>query len=359
MNNDQPARLTLIKEVDDNDSGADAAPEDWTLTAMPQGITGQDPVSGNGNPESDDGVSDVSVFAGSYQLSEAGPAGFAPSAWECEGGTLAGAVVTVPNGGDVTCTITNTPIPPRLTLVKTVNDPDGIGDAVNTDWELTADGPVTITGPTETAAVTNAAVQVGTYDLTEDGPPGYTASNWVCTGASETTAASVTLELGDTATCTITNTPIPPRLTLVKTVNDPDGIGDAVNTDWELTADGPVTITGPTETAAVTNAAVQVGTYDLTEDGPPRLHRLQLGVHRSQRDHSRLRHPRTRRHRHLHHHQHTHPTAPDPGQDSERPRWDRRRGQHRLGTNRRRSRHHHGPNRNRSSDQRGGAGRHL
>ena len=52
--------------------------------------------------------------------------------------------------------------------------------------------------------MTNAAVQVGAYALTEtDGPPGYTASAWTCTGATLTNS-TVTLALGSNATCTIT-----------------------------------------------------------------------------------------------------------------------------------------------------------
>ena len=54
-------------------------------------------------------------------------------------------------------------------------------------------------------------VEVGTYNLSESGPPGYTASDWVCTGGTSSTITSVTLAEGQNAICTITNTAIAPR----------------------------------------------------------------------------------------------------------------------------------------------------
>ena len=67
-NNDQPAQLTLVKTVT-NDNGGTAVPTDWTLTA-----TGPTPISGTiGPPRSPT----APVNAGSYALSEsAGPAGY-------------------------------------------------------------------------------------------------------------------------------------------------------------------------------------------------------------------------------------------------------------------------------------------
>ena len=66
-------------------------PADWTLTATPVAITGQGPVSGNGDPTTPGGVDAVTVFSGSYDLSETGPAGFTPGTWICQGGVVTGA----------------------------------------------------------------------------------------------------------------------------------------------------------------------------------------------------------------------------------------------------------------------------
>ena len=61
-----------------------------------------------------------------------------------------------------------------MTLIKQVVNDNG-GTAEETDWTLSADGPTPISGSTGDPAITNAPVQVGTYDLSESGPPGYDA----------------------------------------------------------------------------------------------------------------------------------------------------------------------------------------
>ncbi|MEO9197131.1 MAG: hypothetical protein ABI206_00135, partial [Antricoccus sp.] len=267
-NTDQPAALTLTKVVANGSSGSTNVPANWTLTATPVNITGQGPVTGNGDPSSPGGVNGVQLFAGTYTLSESGPAGFTPGLWVCTGGTQQGTTVTVPVGGKVSCSITNTAVAPRLTLVKTVDNGATGAAAIPTDWILTATGPSTITGKTGASAVTNAAAKVGTYTLSENGPGGYTPSDWTCTGGTSTTATTITLALDQSATCTIKNTAKPAALTLIKTVDNGTTGATAIPTDWTLTATGPSTITGKTGASTVTNAAVPVGTYALTETGP-------------------------------------------------------------------------------------------
>ena len=172
----------------------------------------------------------------------------------------------------VSCRVQNLqPTLPRLTLVKQVVNDNG-GTAVPTAWTLQAAGAVTLTGPTGSAAVTNQVVPAGTYNLSESGgpPPGtYAAGPWSCTGATSFTASSVTLDADDVATCTIVNNDQPAHLTLIKTVVNFFG-GTAVPTDWTLNATGPTPISGPTGSAAVTNATVAAGSYSIFEsNGPP------------------------------------------------------------------------------------------
>ena len=157
---------------------------------------------------------------------------------------------------------------PKLTLKKVVVNANGSTSTI-ADWTLTATGPVTKSGKTGDAAITAAAVSVGTYNLTESGVPGYTASNWVCTGAASSTASSVTLALSNDATCTITNTAIAPTLKLIKVV-DANGSGTTTAaTAWTLTATGQGGASG-VNLSGVTgvNGAVNVGTYNLGETGP-------------------------------------------------------------------------------------------
>ena len=62
-NNDQPATLTLVKTVT-NDNGGTALPTDWTLAAA-----GPTPITGTtGSPA----VTNATVNAGTYTLSESG-----------------------------------------------------------------------------------------------------------------------------------------------------------------------------------------------------------------------------------------------------------------------------------------------
>ncbi len=265
-NNDVTAHLTLVKVVDANETGSGMEPKDWTLTATPVDITGQNPVTGNGDPSSGGGVNAVPVFAGQYTLTEQGPAGFTSGDWECDGGVFADGNVSVPNGGDVVCTITNTAVSPKLTLIKIVDNGTTGATTAPTAWELTATGPTSISGATGSATVTAANVKVGTYDLSESGEPGYTASDWVCTGADSSTATSVTLTEGQDATCTITNTAVAPRLTLVKVVDNGTTGATATPAQFTLTAaNGASTITGPGNSAAVTDQAAIIGTYALSE----------------------------------------------------------------------------------------------
>ncbi len=122
-----------------------------------------------------------------------------------------------------------------------------------------------------TPSITNAAVGAGAYTLAETGgPTGYSAGTWSCTGGT-LTGSSLVLAADATASCSITNTFIPPNpahLTLTKSVVNTGG-GTALATDWTLSATGPTTISGHTGDASITNAAVGAGAYTLAESGGP------------------------------------------------------------------------------------------
>ena len=142
------------------------------------------------------------------------------------------------------------------------------------------------------------------------GPAGYTASAWNCVGGVQN-GSSITVGLGVSATCTITNTDNPPSLTLDKVVVNDNG-GTAIASDFTLTATGPTRFRGAGATS-ITAALRAQGTYALSEIRPGRLlgQRLDLRRRRAERQ---QRHRRSRRQRHLHHHQHRQPAQPDPAQ---------------------------------------------
>ncbi|MET4730517.1 hypothetical protein ABIE09_004336 [Lysobacter enzymogenes] len=266
-NDDQPARLTLRKTVT-NDNGGAAVNTAWTLTA-----TGPTNLSGAHGAAA---VTNVAVNPGAYTLAETnGPAGYAATgAYSCVVNGAAAVVgnnLTLAAGDNATCTITNDDQPAQLTLRKAVTNDNG-GAAVNTAWTLTATGPTNLSGAHGAAAVTNAAVNPGTYTLAEaNGPAGYAATgaySCVVNGAAAVVGNSLTLAAGDNATCTITNDDQPAQLTLRKTVTNDNG-GAAVNTAWTLTATGPTNLSGAHGAAAVTNAAVNPGAYTLAESNGP------------------------------------------------------------------------------------------
>ena len=261
VNDDQPAQLTLVKTVT-NDNGGTAVPTAWTLAAG-----GPTPISGTTGSTA---VTNAVVSAGTYTLSESGgPTGYTASPWTCTGGTLTGASVVVANGANVVCTINNDDIGARLTLVKTVTNDNG-GTAVPTAWTLAAAGPTPISGPTGSAPVTNALVNAGSYTLSESGgPSGYTAGSWTCIGGT-LAGATVILAPGGSATCTINNNDQAAQ-------SDPRQDGDerqrrhcGRRPRGTLTATGPTAgVTGTTGSTAVTTAAVNAGTYILSESGGP------------------------------------------------------------------------------------------
>lgn len=255
-NADIAPTLTLVKTVTNNSGGTLSASSVTLKATGPTTITG---VTG------DPSITTAAVNAGTYALSEVNPPGYVASAWSCSGGSLSGSNVSLAPGQNATCTINNTDIAPKLTLVKTVGNTNG-GTAAATAFTLSATGPVSISGATGTAAVTNAAVKVGTYGLGEAGPVGYAASTWSCT-AGTLSGSNLTLAAGDVATCTITNSDIAPKLTLVKTVTNDNG-GTVAASSVTLSATGPVSITGTSGAVAVTARSVKAGTYALSEVNP-------------------------------------------------------------------------------------------
>ena len=164
--------------------------------------------------------------------------------------------VTLGNGQDATCTITNDDIPATLTLKKTVVN----GAAVATDWILSAAGPTPISGTTGATTVTNAPVSAGEYTLSEGGPENYLASAWSCTlteipiqNALAVTSLEevvvtdnkVSLLNGQGVTCTITNTYVPPMDAAFTAIKVWDGgyLADHIAvplTLWRQIAAGPI-----------------------------------------------------------------------------------------------------------------------
>ncbi|EWT03680.1 hypothetical protein N865_08770 [Intrasporangium oryzae NRRL B-24470] len=245
-NDDQAAHLKIVKTVT-NDNGGTAKATDFTLSAA-----GPTPISGAGGAESD-------VNAGSYTLSETNLPGYTAGSWSCTGGTFTGPdKIALALGESATCTINNNDQTAHLKIVKTVTNDNG-GTAKATDFTLSAAGPTPISG----AGGAESDVNAGSYTLSETNLPGYTAGAWSCVGGSQS-GSSISLALGESATCAINNNDQTAHLTLVKTVTNDNG-GTAKTTDFTLSAAGPTPISG----AGGAESDVNAGSYSLSETNLP------------------------------------------------------------------------------------------
>ncbi|MFF2372234.1 hypothetical protein [Agromyces sp. NPDC058110] len=247
------AELTLVKRAVAV-VGTPPPATAWQLTGTSGGTT----VTGaTGDPA----ITNARVAAGStWDLAESGPDGFDQLGWTCQGAQLDDAdTVTVPGGASVVCTVTNVGVIPSITLVKDLVEAAGATATID-DFTLKTRGPgnAAFAGVSGSEGVTDRFTPTGEYVFSEDGPAGYEVS-WSCTGAAfDPATETATLDFGDDAVCTATNTPIPPTLALEKSVAG----GDADPTDWTLTATGPSTITG---SGTVGPETVDAGVYTLTE----------------------------------------------------------------------------------------------
>ncbi len=90
-----------------------------------------------------------------------------------------------------------------------------------------------------TDVVSGTGFKAGTYALSESGPTDYTNGGYSCSknGGAYADATSITLGLGDSAICKITNDDKPISLTLDKIVVNDNG-GTRAESEWTLTANG-------------------------------------------------------------------------------------------------------------------------
>jgi len=178
---DQQAFIIIDKTVI-NDNGGTASPNDFLLTV-------------DGNPAFD-GVA-LAVNPGAHNIGETLLSGYSAGPWgtDCN----AAGSVTVALGETKTCTITNDDQQAFIIIDKTViNDNDGT--AVADDFLLTVDNSSVLDGA-------QTPVDPGAHNIGETQLPGYTASNF---GGDCNPDGSVTIALGETKTCTITNDDIVP-----------------------------------------------------------------------------------------------------------------------------------------------------
>jgi uncharacterized repeat protein (TIGR01451 family) len=226
-----PATLTSI---------ADTLPAGFTYTTgSTTGVTTSDPSV----------ASQVLTWSGSFAVPASGSISLTfgvtvsttPDTYTNQASaTAADPYVVVGTGPTASVTVTGTgPASAQLTLVKLVDNTGG-GTADPTDWTLSASGPTPISGHTGDAAITNAAVGVGTYTLAEaGGPTGYTPGAWSCVGGT-LTVSSLVLAADETASCTITNTFVPPPPASAQlTISAPDSVPAGLQFTVQVAITGP------------------------------------------------------------------------------------------------------------------------
>lgn len=213
-NDDKPAHIFVTKTVV-NDNGGTKIASDFTIN-----------VSGN-NPDqtsfAGSASTDVTIDAGSYDITETPDAGYAVSySADCSGSILPGETKT--------CTITNDDIQPLFTVNSVIINDNG-GTLTEADFPPFFDGsPVTY------------GVQFGIdaspvpYIVSQLAQPSMYAFSF--SGDCDA-SGNVTLSVGDVKQCTITNDDIAPKLTIIKKVINNNG-GSLQDGDFVLSASGMV-----------------------------------------------------------------------------------------------------------------------
>ncbi len=155
--------------------------------------------------------------------------------------------ITLGVGASATCTITNNDLAPRLTLVKQVTNDNG-GTAHASAWTLNATarrvlrrgapamGTTATNGPNNVTAGVNYTLSESAARLaTRRGRPSVASPRRLVVRPATVNTNAITLGVGASATCTITNNDLAPRLTLVKQVTNDNG-GTAHASAWTLNA---------------------------------------------------------------------------------------------------------------------------
>jgi hypothetical protein len=242
-NSDTPPSLTVIKKVVNDDGGAGVA-ADFTMQVTGTGV------SSASFPGSASGTT-VTLKAGSYSVDEVAVAGYAKT----RSGDCAG---TIAIGEARTCTITNDDIGPRLVVIKKVVNTRG-GTKTPADFTLTVTGsganPATFPGAD--APGTTVTLKAGAYSVDEVAVAGYAkARSADCAG---------TIAVGQTRTCTVTNSDVAPQVTVVKRVVNDNG-GTATAGSFTMLVTGS-SVSSPffSGSEAGTTVTLDAGPYSVDE----------------------------------------------------------------------------------------------
>jgi uncharacterized repeat protein (TIGR01451 family) len=232
----------IVKKLVVNDDGGAKVASDFSFSVNGGSAVGFEA----------DGENELSVDAGTYDVTEPAVAGYATSYNNCHD-------LVVQDGGTATCTVTNDDEPAKLIVKKVVvNDDGGAKVASDFSFKVNDDDPVAFEADGENALT----VPAGTYSVTEPAVAGYATSYEGC--------SDVVIPNGGTATCTVTNDDSPAELIVIKHVVNDDG-GTLKASDFHIAVTG--TDASPSSFAGAeapgTNVGIGAGSYNVSEIEDP------------------------------------------------------------------------------------------
>jgi hypothetical protein len=251
--------ITITKIVDNGTSKTpkDAGDFDIVLTADDiNGIEADDVKTFAGSVNG----TTFTFDAGSYEVTEPSHDGYSMQmTGDCSG--------TAVLADELSCTVTNTYIEPTIAtvnFVKVVENNYG-GTASSSDFSFHVVGTnVDVTVPHGSST----QLPDGTYTVTENGPSGYSASySQFCSFGDFVIGPD---DLGESRTCTVTNSDIQPELTVIKLVtndNDTENDVDLLAEDFILGVTG-TDVDTPSFAGSETGVVVKLdaGAFTVTEE---------------------------------------------------------------------------------------------
>ncbi len=274
ISNDDIAPTLVLSKTVVNDNGGDKLITDFDIS-----IDGTEVVSG--------GINTLTANQ-AVVISELNIPGYTSGSWSCSdaqsltaglptAGAATGESITLKQGSEVTCEITNDDIAPTLTLVKTVVNDNG-GDQGIEDFDISIDG-VEVTSGTATTVTANTSITISELDLVP-----YSEGTWACTDANGLTTSlpsaglatgtSLSILPGSDVTCSITNNDLGIDLSIAKSVDDATpNIGQTITFTLAVSNAGPDIATNVTVTDVVPSGFTYVGGSlsggDSTSDTDP------------------------------------------------------------------------------------------
>jgi hypothetical protein len=252
-NDDQQGTIVVIKEVI-NDNGGTKVAGDFEMQ-----VTATNPTPASFPGEEDPGTT-VAVDAGDYSVDEGNHDGYSKD-------LSAGCSGTIANGETKTCTITNDDIAPTLTVIKHVQNNDG-GSANAGAWSIhVKSGSTDVAGSPKPGSEQGDTytLDAGSYTVSESGgPQGYT---FVGFSGHCSATGTVTLQVGETKSCTLTNNDQPRLIVIKKVTNDNGGSATASQFTMKVAGGNPNPSSFP-GSGSGTTVRLDPGTYGVTEVQP-------------------------------------------------------------------------------------------